>query len=111
MWHRVPFLMKRQNMTTKHNREFLAKTLNDQLGSQLTLREAERIVSVLVDAMIEAVLESSEIQLNNYGKLSVVERAERIGAHPRTHAPITIPKKRTLKFKISPKFEKTLNAQ
>ena len=64
-------------MSTKHNREFLAKTLNDEMGKTLTLKEAERIIAVIVEAQVEALLETGELRLNEYGRLKVTTRAAR----------------------------------
>ncbi|MFN7930291.1 MAG: HU family DNA-binding protein [Blastocatellia bacterium] len=96
-------------MSTKHNREFLAKTLNDEMGKTLTLKEAERIIAVIVEAQVEALLETGELRLNSYGKLKVTARAARTGRNPKNGEAMHIAARNTVAYKPSPSLLRKLN--
>lgn len=60
---------------------------------------AKAALDVCLDAIGEALATDDKVQLIGFGTFSVVEKPERIGINPRTKEKITIPAKRTVKFK------------
>jgi DNA-binding protein HU-beta len=95
-------------MPKKNARLQLATELNKHLGKTLTLREAEHLTGQFVDALVSVLIEHGELRLNEYGKLKVVERAARDGRNPQTGAAISIPARKTVQYKPSPKLLKAL---
>ncbi len=76
--------------------------LIDELAARfvnLTRNDTEFTVNTLLDAMQDALVAGHHIEIRGFGSFSVTHRAARIGRNPRNGESVTIPEKRTVRFK------------
>ena len=66
---------------------------------QLSPRDAELTVKILLDAMSEALVRGDRIEIRGFGSFSVNHRAPRMGRNPRSGEAVAIPAKRVPHFK------------
>ena len=66
---------------------------------QLTQRDAEQAVKILLDAVSEALVRGHRIEVRGFGSFSVSHRAPRMGRNPRSGEAVAIPAKRVPHFK------------
>ena len=62
--------------------ELIAKLAEE--NPHLTQRDIERVVSVILERMIEALEQGGRVELRGFGALSVRSRGARAGRNPRT---------------------------
>ena len=67
--------------------------------SGLTQAQAGEALDALCTAVIDELGAGGEVSLMGFGTFSAPQRAERQGRNPKTGEPITIPARRTVKFK------------
>ncbi|GAB1358286.1 HU family DNA-binding protein [Porphyromonadaceae bacterium] len=67
--------------------------------SGLTKADSKKALEALVASVTEALAAGDKIALVGFGTFSVVEKGERQGINPATKQVITIPAKKTAKFK------------
>lgn len=67
--------------------------------TNLSQADAKAAVDAAIDVMTEALVKGDKIALVGVGTFSVVEKPERTGFNPQTKAPITIPARKSVKFK------------
>lgn len=67
--------------------------------SGLSKADAKRAYDAFVATVSETLKEGDKVALLGFGTFSVGERAERTGINPATKQTITIPAKKTIKFK------------
>ena len=67
--------------------------------SGLTQAQAGGALDALCTAVIDELGAGGEVSLMGFGTFSAPQRAERQGRNPKTGEPITIPARRTVKFK------------
>ncbi|MBQ8736266.1 MAG: HU family DNA-binding protein [Bacteroidaceae bacterium] len=77
--------------------------------SGLSKVDAKKAVDGVVEAISEALKAGDSIALVGFGTFSVAERAERQGINPATKQTITIPAKKTVKFKGGAALNDSLN--
>jgi len=66
---------------------------------EITKRQAERTLDVLMDSVQEALSKGDSVTLVGFGTFSVISRAARKGRNPQTGREIFIPASKTPKFK------------
>jgi len=66
---------------------------------QLSQRDAEITVKILLDAMGEALLKGHRIEIRGFGSFAVTRRSPRLGRNPRTGEAVPIPEKLAAHFK------------
>lgn len=86
----------------------LAKALFEK-GVFSTKADAERKIDVVFDVMEEALLSGDSINIINFGKLEVVERAPRVGRNPKTGQEVKIGERKSIKFKAGKALLEKLN--
>jgi integration host factor subunit beta len=67
--------------------------------SQLTQRDAELAVKIMLDAMSDALARGHRIEIRGFGSFSINRRPPRLGRNPRSGAQVTIPEKLVPHFK------------
>jgi integration host factor subunit beta len=67
--------------------------------SQLTQRDAELAVKIMLDAMSDALARGHRIEIRGFGSFSINRRPPRVGRNPRSGAQVTIPEKLVPHFK------------
>lgn len=69
--------------------------------SNVTKKEAQEVVNNLFDVLSENLVKGESTVILGFGTLAVQEKPERQGINPRTREKITIPARKTIKFKAS----------
>ena len=67
--------------------------------ANLTKAQAKSALDATLDAIAEAMANDDKVALIGFGTFAVVEKGERTGINPATKEKITIPAKKSLKFK------------
>ena len=80
------------------NKVKLVETVLKQLGGETSKAQAERAVTVVINAIKVGVKKDKLVQLVGFGTFKVAERKARKGVNPKTRQPIRIPKSKTVKF-------------
>lgn len=86
----------------------LVKKVQETLELKSQKAAAEMLDKVM-GVIIDAVKSGEELAIADLGKFETVTRAERKGVRPDTKEAITIPAKKTIKFKVSNKLKKAIN--
>lgn len=71
----------------------------------VTKREADTILTAMIEAIQEAVVDGEKVTLVGFGSFEPRERSERSGRNPQTGAEITIPASRVPAFSPGKQFK------
>jgi integration host factor subunit beta len=74
-------------------------------------RDIERVVSAILDAMVEALRRGDRVELRGFGAFSAKLRGARQGRNPRTGAVVAIAKKAIPAFKTGKEMRVRLNRE
>jgi integration host factor subunit beta len=75
----------------------------------LTLKEIDRIVSVIFDSIIDALIKNERVEFRGFGAFSVRNRAPRIAKNPRTGEKLRIGSRNIPHFKAGKQLCELLN--
>ena len=89
------------------NKSDLIQAISQDVG--ITKSQAAEALDSLLENIIKGLADKQSVRLSNFGVFSVSERSERIGRNPRTGEEITIPGKKTIKFKAWKSLNDTIN--
>ena len=64
-------------------------------------KDIEKIVEVIFLEIAKALCRGENIEIRGFGSYKVKNRAARIGRNPKNSAPVQIPAKKTIKWKMS----------
>ncbi len=78
-------------------------------AAELTKKDAERLVEIVFESMIEALNRGEKIELRGFGSFRVRERSARRGRNPKTGTPVDIPTKRIPYFKPGKELKELIN--
>ena len=70
-------------------------------AAELTKKDAERLVEIVFESIIETLNNGEKIELRGFGSFRVRERGARRGRNPKTGDPVSIPAKRVVKFRVA----------
>ena len=70
-------------------------------AAELTKKDAERLVEIVFESIIETLNQGEKIELRGFGSFRVRERGARRGRNPKTGASVAVPAKRVPFFKPS----------
>ncbi len=76
----------------------------------LTQKDIERVVSVILDRMIQALEDGGRVELRGFGAFSVRSRGARSGRNPRTGESVSVRAKHVPFFKSGKELRVRLNA-
>ncbi len=76
----------------------------------LTQRDVERVVTVILDGMCDALAEGGRVELRGFGAFSVRARPARSGRNPRTGEAVEVKAKVAPFFKSGKELRQRLNA-
>lgn len=85
------------------NKEQLVSQIAVKSGT--TKKDADKILTATIDAIMEAVAEGEKVTLVGFGTFEARERSERQGRNPQTGAPITIAATRVPAFSAGKLFK------
>ncbi len=74
-------------------------------AAELTKKDAERLVEIVFESIIETLNQGEKIELRGFGSFRVRERGARRGRNPKTGDPVSIPAKRVPYFKPGKEME------
>ena len=77
--------------------------------AELSKKDADKAVSAVVDAVIEALASGDKVQLVGFGTFAVSKRSATTGRNPRTGATIKIPARKQAKFKAGKALQDSVN--
>src|SRR6266542_4383476 len=77
-----------------------ADLVNDVANAaELTKKDAERLVEIVFESIIESLNQGEKIELRGFGSFRVRKRGARRGRNPKTGEPVSNPAKRVPYFK------------
>ena len=79
------------------NKSELISAIAEKAG--LTKAQAKASLEATIEAIAGALAEGDKVTLLGFGTFAVTEKGERTGINPRTKESITIPARKTIKFK------------
>jgi len=78
-------------------------------AAELTKKDAERLVEIVFESIIETLNQGEKIELRGFGSFRVRERGARQGRNPKTGDPVSIPAKRVPYFKPGKELKELIN--
>lgn len=67
--------------------------------TELSKKDAEKVVSAVLDTVAETLAEGGKVQLVGFGTFETKERAERMAKNPHNQQPVLVPASRVPTFK------------
>ena len=80
-------------------------------AAELTKKDAERLVEIVFESIIETLNRGEKIELRGFGSFRVRERGARRGRNPKTGDPVDIPAKRVPYFKPGKELKELINEE
>jgi integration host factor subunit beta len=80
-------------------------------AAELTKKDAERLVELVFESIIETLNQGEKIELRGFGSFRVRERGARRGRNPKTGDPVNIPAKRVPYFKPGKELKELINEE
>jgi integration host factor subunit beta len=80
-------------------------------AAELTKKDAERLVEIVFESIIETLNQGEKIELRGFGSFRVRERGARRGRNPKTGDPVDIPAKRVPYFKPGNEMKELINEE
>ena len=80
-------------------------------AAELTKKDAERLVEIVFESIIETLNHGEKIELRGFGSFRVRERGARRGRNPKTGDPVDIPAKRVPYFKPGKEMKELINEE
>ena len=90
--------MKRSDLTTQLSTE-----------KRLVLKDAEKIISIIINEITQALLLGRRVEFRGFGIFSSRVRNQRIGRNPKSGSEIIIIKKQIPHFRMAKKFYEEIN--
>ncbi len=78
-------------------------------ASELTKKDAERLVEIVFESIIDTLNQGEKIELRGFGSFRVRERSARRGRNPKTGEPVDIAAKRIPYFKPGKELKELIN--
>ena len=78
-------------------------------ASELTKKDAERLVEIVFQSLIETLNKGEKIELRGFGSFRLRERNSRRGRNPKTGSSVDIPAKRVAYFKPGKELREIIN--
>jgi integration host factor subunit beta len=80
-------------------------------AAELTKKDAERLVEIVFESIIETLNKGEKIELRGFGSFRVRERGARRGRNPKPGDPVNIPAKRVPSFKPGKELKELINEE
>jgi integration host factor subunit beta len=82
-----------------------------QLNSHLTVAQAEKSVSIILDEITSALAKGCRVELRGFGVFTTRDRRSRLGRNPRTGQPVKVEPKKVPFFKAGKQLRDRLNTR
>jgi integration host factor subunit beta len=76
---------------------------------ELSKKDAEKIVNMVFDSIIDALHKGEKIELRGFGSFRLRERKARIGRNPKTGETVAVPTKKVPYFKAGKELKELIN--
>ncbi len=77
---------------------------------ELPKKDAEKIVNMVFDSIIDALHSGEKIELRGFGSFRLRERKARIGRNPKTGETVHVPTKKVPYFKAGKELKELINS-
>jgi integration host factor subunit beta len=77
--------------------------------AELSKKDAENIVNVFLDRIVDALKDGEKIELRGFGSFKLRSRNSRVGRNPRTSEAVQVPAKKVPYFKPGKDLKKLIN--
>jgi integration host factor subunit beta len=78
--------------------------------AELSKKDAENIVNVFLERIVDALKEGEKIELRGFGSFKLRRRNSRVGRNPRTSEAVQVPAKKVPYFKPGKDLKKLINS-
>lgn len=89
------------------NKNELISAVADKCG--MSKSEVSRTVDATLETITDALKRNDDVRLVGFGSYSVSQRSASEGRNPRTGAPIKIPARKQVKFRVGKQLSEALN--
>jgi len=76
---------------------------------QVTKKQAETIVNIVLDSIVESLRHGEKIELRGFGSFRIRNRKSRLGRNPKTGEKVEVPPKRIPYFKPGKELKELIN--
>ena len=80
-------------------------------AAELTKKDAERLVEIVFESIIESLNQGEKIELRGFGSFRIRKRNARQGRNPKTGENVSVPAKRIPYFKPSKELKDLVNEE
>jgi len=102
--------MADESMTKSELIERIVATQTHSSGSELTSKDVELAVKMMLEQMSKALASGARIEIRGFGSFSLHYRAPRIGRNPKTGEEIPITARRVVTFRPGQKLKQRVEA-
>jgi integration host factor subunit beta len=78
---------------------------------QLTKKQAEAIVNLVFDSIVDSLRAGEKIELRGFGSFRLRSRKSRMGRNPKTGAKVDVPSKKIPYFKPGKELKELINSE
>ncbi len=90
-------------------RSELISKLSEKIHRKLKKSDLEKIVSILLETIIEGIKNNKSTEFRNFGRFSIKKSKKKINRNPRTGEKIHTPEKISIAFKMANEMKKKVN--
>ena len=90
-------------------RSELISKLSEKIQRKLKKSDLEKIVSILLDTIIEGIKNNKSTEFRHFGRFSIKKLKKKINRNPRTGEKIHTPEKISIAFKMANEMKKKVN--
>ncbi|MFO0827004.1 MAG: HU family DNA-binding protein [Phycisphaerales bacterium] len=89
------------------------KELIDRIaeGAQLRRGEVKKVIQTFLEYVIEELSRGNRLEFRDFGVFEPKERAARVAQNPKTLQPVSVPPRRTVKFKVGRLMKQRLDGE
>lgn len=89
--------------------EYVKPMLSKALGSDVTIDQTNKILDVILQAIVMATDEDGELVLAEFGKFTITEREARTARNPKSGKNVKVPARDYLRFNPAPAANDFIN--
>ena len=90
-------------------RSELISKLSEKIQPKLKKSDLEKIVSILLETIIEGIKNNKSTEFRNFGRFSIKKLKKKINRNPRTGEKVHTPEKISIAFKMANELKKKVN--
>ena len=90
-------------------RSELISKLSEKIHRKLKKSDLEKIVSILLETIIEGIKNNKSTEFRNFGRFSIKKLKKKINRNPRTGEKVHTPEKISIAFKMANEMKKKVN--